>query len=143
MVLTVFSVVANLSTEDPHIVGYVSETITLPCEHNLAKSDVQTLYWTKDTVKIVAEYDQGDDQPVHFHHSLEGRINDKVFPPTLTISNVALHDGGVYQCNIIPVIGKQVAYRYKVTINGRERLFLESHVPLSCLHLRNVSLVKC
>ena len=141
--LTVFSVVAELSTEDPHIVGYVSDTISLPCEHNLTKSDLQTLYWTKDTVKIVAEYDQGDDKPVQFHHPFEGRVNVKVFPPTLTISNVALHDGGVYQCNIIPVKGKQVGYRYKVTVNGRELLYLESHVPLSCVPLHKYSLVRC
>ena len=126
--LTVFPVVGGLSTEDPHRVGYVSETITLPCEHAVAKADLLSLFWTKDNV-IIAQYAKGDNKPVHFHHSLEGRINDKVFPPYLTISNVALHDAGVYQLNIIPVKGDHTACRCTLEVNGRELLYLKSMSP--------------
>ena len=125
---TVFAVVGGLSTEHPHLVGYVSDTITLPCEYTVATADLPSLYWTKDN-EIIAQYAKDDNKPVHFHHSLEGRINDKLFPPYLTISNGSLHDAGVYQCNIIPAKGDHTAYRYTLEVNGRELLYLKSMSP--------------
>ena len=124
--LTVFSVVGELSTEDPHLVGYVSDTITLPCEHTVAETDLLTVYWTKDIVKVVAEYEKGDDIPVRFHDSMEGRVNAEVFPPTLKFSRCSLKDAGVYQCTVIPVKGDPITLHYTLAVNGR---YLETPVP--------------
>ena len=124
--LTVFSVVVALSTEDPHLVGYVSDTMTLPCEHNVTKADLLTLYWTKGIVKVIAVYDKGDDIPVHFYDSMERRLNAKVFPPTLKFPSCSLDDAGVYQCSVIPARDDPITHRYRLTVNGR---CLETHVP--------------
>ena len=83
IVLVGFLVVVALSTEDPHIEGYVSDTITLPCDHTVAKVDLEAVAWRKDTETIVAEYDIGDDPPVSFYGSMAGRASAKMFPPTL------------------------------------------------------------
>ena len=106
--------------------GYVSDTITLPCEHTVAKSDLKAVTWTKDSVTNVATYDNGDDPPVSFYGSMAGRASDKVFPPTLTFSNASLEDGGVYQCEVSPEKDNPIVYRYILTVNGREPLHLET-----------------
>ena len=128
----VFPVVVALSTVDPHIVGYVSDTITLPCEHTVAKSHLEAVVWRKDTVTIVADYDIGDDPPVSFYGSMAGRASDKVFPPTLKFSNASLHDAGVYKCEVFPLKDDPIVFRYILTINGRELFYQEPYpCPLS------------
>ena len=121
-----FPVIGELSTEDPHVVGYVSDTITLPCEHTVPMSHLEAVVWRKDTVTIVAEYDTDDDPPVSFYGCVAGRASAKVFPPTLKFSNGSLQDAGVYQCEIFPATGDPIVHRYTVTVNGRERLYLET-----------------
>ena len=125
-VFTIVPVVGELSTEDPHLVGYVSDTITLPCEHTVAKADLEAVLWRKDTDMIVAEYDVGDDPPVAFYESMEGRGSAKVFPPTLTFSSASLEDAGVYQCEVLPLEDQAIVHRYTLTVNGRELLYLET-----------------
>ena len=61
----------------------MSDTITLPCDHTVAKADLEAVAWRKDTETIVAEYDIGDDPPVSFYGSMAGRASAKMFPPTL------------------------------------------------------------
>ena len=122
--MTVVPVVGELSTEDPHIVGYGSETSTLPCEHTVPKTDLLTVFWTKDIVTVVAEYDKGDDIPVHFHQSMEARASAKVFPPTLRFFNGSLKDAGVYDCKAIPLKDDPIIFRYILTVNGREVFFI-------------------
>ena len=137
IVLTVVPVVGELSTQDPHIVGYVSETITLPCEHNVAKADIEAVVWRKDIETIVAEYDIGDDPHVSFYGSMEGQTTVKVFPPTLTFSNASLENAGVYQCEVFPLKGDAIVHRYTLTVNGRELLYLETlPCPLSRAHMK-------
>ena len=102
--------------------GYVSDTITLPCEHAVDKADLEAVAWRKDTVMIVGEYDIGDDPPVSFYGSMEGRASAKVFPPTLEFSSGSLDDAGVYQCEVFPIADDPIVYRYIVTVNGRELL---------------------
>ena len=99
--------------------GYVSDNITLPCEHTVAKSDLKTVAWRKDSVTNVATYGIGDDPPVSFYDSMAGRANINVFPPTLTFSNGSLEDAGVYQCEVFPLKGDAIVHRYTLTVNGR------------------------
>ena len=133
-------VVGELSTEDPHIVGYVSDTTTLPCEHTVPKSDLEAVVWRKDTETIVAEYDIGDDPPGSFYDSMAGRASAKVFPPTLKFSSGSLEDAGVYQCEVFPLKGNAIIHRYTVTVNGRELLYLETlQCPLPCTQCINES----
>ena len=131
--LTVGLVVDDLSTEDPHTVGYVSETITLPCEHSVTKSDIEAVVWRKDTVNIVGEYDIGDDPSVSFYGSVEARASAKVFPPTLKFCNASVEDSGVYQCEVFPLTDDPIVFRYILTINGRAFLYQEMHQsPATC-----------
>ena len=125
-----FPVVVALSTEDPHIVGYVSDTITLPCGHTVAKADLEAVVWRKDIEMIVAEYDIGDDPPVSFYGSMEGRASVKVFPSTLKFSNASLKDAGVYQCEVFPITDDPIVFRYILTVNGRG-LFLSRDTRMS------------
>ena len=118
--------------------GYVSDTITLPCEHIVAKADLQAVLWRKVYVMIVAEYDRDDDTPVLFHGPIAARASADVFPPTLKFSNGSLEDAGVYQCEVFPVIAYPVIYRYKLTVNGKEPHYLETDVPLSDPHLEGI-----
>jgi len=107
-------------------VGYVSDTLTLPCDLHVAKSDLKAVVWRKDSVTKIATYDIGDDPPVSFYGSLAGRASAKVFPPTLTFSNGSLDDGGVYLCEVFPEKDNLIVYRYILTVNGREFLYLET-----------------
>ena len=136
--VTVLPVVGDLSTEDTHIVGYVSDTIQLPCEHTVAKADLQAVLWRKVYVMIVAEFDRDDDIPVRFHGPMADRASADVFPPTLKFSNGSLEDAGVYQCEVFPVIAYPDIYRYKLTVNGKEPHYLETDVPLSDPHLEGI-----
>ncbi|KAK2175027.1 hypothetical protein NP493_758g01021 [Ridgeia piscesae] len=119
--VTLLLLAASINTaksEDPHIVGYVSDTTTLPCEHTVPKSDLEAVVWRKDTETIVAEYDIGDDPPGSFYDSMAGRASAKVFPPTLKFSSGSLEDAGVYQCEVFPLKGNAIIHRYTVTVNG-------------------------
>ena len=118
------------SHDDPHIVVYVSDTIMLPCNHTVAKSDLQAVAWRKDTDTILGEYDIIDDPPVSFYGVMEGRANVKVFPPALQFSNSSLEDAGVYQCEVFPMKGEPTINRYIVIVNGRELLYIETHSPV-------------
>ena len=106
--------------------GYVSDTITLPCEHTVPKADLEAVAWRKDTETIVGEYDIGDDPPVSFYGSMEGRASAKVFPPTLKFSNASLEDAGVYQCEVFPLRDDPIVHRYTVTVNGKELRYMSS-----------------
>ena len=128
--VNVFPVVVALSTEDTHIVGYVSDTITLPCEHTVAKTDVEAVVWRKDTVYIIGEYDIGGDPPVSFYGSMEGRGSDKVFPPTLKFSNASMEDAGVYQCEVLPLTDYATVFSYILTVNGRTFVVISRHLDL-------------
>ena len=133
-----FPVVVALSTEDPHIVGYVSDTITLPCNHTVAKADLEAVVWRKDTETIVGEYDIGDDPSVSFYDSMEGRASIKVFPPTLLFSNASHKDAGVYQCEVFPLKDDPIVFRYILRVNGREFICIGTHVLLSRAHFEGI-----
>ena len=135
---TVVPVVGELSTEDPHIVSYMSDTITLPCDHNVTKVDLEAVAWRKDTETIVGEYDVGDEPPVSFYGSMEGRASLKVFPPALMFSNSSLEDAGVYQCEVFPLVDDPIVFRYILTVNGRELLCVDTHVLLSRAHFEGI-----
>ena len=100
--------------------GYVSDTITLPCEHTVAKADLEAVAWRKDTETIVAEYDIGDEPPVSFYGSMEGRASATMFPPTLKFSSCSMEDAGVYQCEVFPLKDEPIVFRYILTVYGRE-----------------------
>ena len=118
--------------------SYVSDTITLPCEHTVAKAELEAVVWRKDTETIVGEYDIGDDPPVSFYDSMEGRTSAKVFPPTLKFSNASLEDAGVYQCEVFPLKNDPIVFRYILTVNGRELLCVETYVLLSRAHFEGI-----
>ena len=129
--MTVVSVVGGVSTEDPIIQAYVSDTITLPCEHNFAEADLVALAWMKlkeGYVPVLAEYDIADNPPVAFDDSMKGRASIGEFPPNLTFHNVTLKDAGRYKCLAVPRPGHPISLYYKVNINGTK--LLETH-PLS------------
>ena len=94
--------------------------------------------WRKDTETIVAEYDIGDEPPGSFYDSLVGRASVKVFPPTLKFSNASLEDAGVYQCEVFPLKDEPIVFRYILTVNGRELLYLDTHVLMSRVHLEGI-----
>ena len=127
MVLTVFPIVAKLSTEETHIVTYVSETVSLPCGHSF-KSNLQSVAWKKKDdkgIKVVAEYDIGDTPPVNFYDRMKDRASAIVFPPTLRFPNVSLEDAAdYYQCVVIAITGDPIVYYHELTVNGK---------PLICL----------
>ena len=118
--------------------GYVSDTTTLPCEHTVAKSDLEAVVWRKDTETIVAEYDIGDEPPGSFYGSMAGRASAKVFPPTLKFYNASLEDAGVYQCEVFPLKDEPIVFRYILTVNGRKFLYLDTHVLMSRVHLEGI-----
>ena len=115
---------------EPHVVVYLSDTIMLPCNHTVAKADLEAVAWRKDTETIVGEYDIGDDPPVSFYDSMEGRASLKVFPPALMFSNSSLEDAGVYQCEVFPLVDDPIVFRYIVIVNGRALLYIQTHSPV-------------
>ena len=114
--------VGVLSTADPNIVGYVFETITLHCEHHVAKSNLESVVWKKLGVndELVAEYDKNDDPKVSFFGSMVGRASVMVFPSMLKFSNGSLDDQANYQCEVFPLTGSPGLKRYKLTVNGTD-----------------------
>ena len=106
--------------------GYVSEVITLPCEHDVAKSNLESVVWKKLRVskdEVVAEFDQSDDPPTSLYGSMIGRATVMVFPSMLKFSNGSLDDEAVYECVVFPVDGQPSFNRYQLTVNGKNIVF--------------------
>ena len=132
--MAVVSVVGGLSTEDPIIVGYVSDIITLRCEHTVAKASLEALAWIKleegvQYLPVMAEYDIDDNPPVFFDDSMKGRASIREFPPNLKFHNATLKDAGRYKCQVVPRSGSAISLYYKLNINGTKLLYLDTHPP--------------
>ena len=104
--------------------GYVSDTITLPCEHTVAKSSLQSVVWRKEGKTKVAVYNKDDDPAVSIYGSMEGRASVMVFPSILKFSNGSLDDAGLYQCEVFPVNDVPSTHSYQLTVNGTELIDL-------------------